>query len=1129
MARRAPGNPRRRPPAARHRAHGAGGRRARRMAGGAHLSGLRLAVLARLGARGLRRPPPELRRLSRAAPASAASAGQPAAGPARRRRRPPLRAAVHRRPAGARRRGLAPRSPRRRSARRRRGGRPRRLAAGHPAARRPGLSRHPVLRAGRLGDRARGRAAAARSAGMDPAGARGPAATGGVVARRRLRRLAGMGPDCLHPARDTMAAGSRARARADRPAAVGAERRRRHWRPAVLAAPHRRAGRRAAPRGAAQPPSVAAPVAAGRARQAARAGGRPGGRVAGGPLSAQRAGGPERRGGPHVLHVSGDRLRRPRDGLPLPAGDRTRRLAAGGVRARRLDAAAEQLAVAAALGGAGRRRVSAGGGLDVRAPELRRHPQRPARAPGGARRPARGADRPGGRGGAPLRAGHGAQPQADPRGAVGARPSGRRGARPLGPLARPPARGRGGGDRDGDRGAPGAQRLRGGHRRHADPRRTGELPAAGGEPSLRRLGRVCLMCGIAGLLSLDGARRPDPGELGAMGAALAHRGPDGGGELRDGPLALAIRRLAIVDAAGGHQPLASEDGAVQVVCNGEIYNARTLRRDLERRGHRFKTRSDVEVIVHLYEESGTGCLDALRGMFALALWDARERRLVLARDPFGIKPLVYALAPGRLAFASELKALLTLPWLSREIDLEALECFLAVNSVLAPRTIFRAARKLPPGHLLIAAAGAVRVERWARPRPVAAGAVRRETPAELAAEARERLRDSVRAHLEADVEVGVLLSGGVDSGTVAALAAAELARPLKTFSVGFTERSFDELGAAGQVARRYGTDHRELVVGPDAAADLHAVAATFDEPRGDSTALPYWLACRLAATEVKAVLSGEGSDELFGGYQTYVAGRLAALARPLAAAEPLLARWPSSSRRLSLEFKLRRLARGAGLAPVERHHAYKEIFSAAARAELLRPERRGAADPLDAYRSRYAETAGAEPVARLQDLDVGTFLADDLLAQTDRAGMAHGLEVRVPYLDPVVAELAHALPVEARVRGLQTKPLLRAAAAPLLPGTIVRGPKRGFCAPAAAWLRGPLLPLARELLAPARIRAQGLFEPAAVTALLERHVARREDASRPLWALIAFGLWHEAHVAAPRTSMEGIDSARVAA
>lgn len=640
------------------------------------------------------------------------------------------------------------------------------------------------------------------------------------------------------------------------------------------------------------------------------------------------------------------------------------------------------------------------------------------------------------------------------------------------------------------------------------------------------------MCGIAGLLSLDGGTPPDPAELRAMAAALAHRGPDGAGELYDGPLGLAIRRLAIVDPAGGHQPLGSEDGAVHVVCNGEIYDAPALRHDLERRGHRFRTRSDVEVLVHRYEERGLGFLVGLRGMFAVALWDARERRLVLARDPFGIKPLVYALAPGRLAFASELKALLTLPWVSREIDLEALETYLAVNSVLAPRTIFRDARKLPAGHLLVAGAGSVNIERYARPGPVAAGAVRREPAAVLAADLRDRLADSVRAHLEADVEVGVLLSGGVDSGTVTALAARELAQPLKTFSIGFTERSFDELAGARLVAARYGTEHHELRVGPEAAAELHAVAATFDEPRGDSTALPYWLAARLAASEVKAVLSGEGGDELFGGYQTYVAARLAFLTRPLAAAEPWLSLLPSSSQRLSLDFRLRRLARGAGLPAVERHHAYKEIFSANARAELLATGRRGSEDPLDAYRRRYAETEGAEPVARLQDLDVGTFLADDLLAQADRAGMAHGLEIRVPFLDPIVAELAYALPLPARVRGLTTKPLLRAAAAPLLPRAIARGPKRGFCAPAAAWLRGPLLPLARELLAPARIREQGFFAPDTVSALLERHVARREDLSRPLWALIAFGLWQDAHAAAPAAAplaADALGSVRAAA
>ena len=626
------------------------------------------------------------------------------------------------------------------------------------------------------------------------------------------------------------------------------------------------------------------------------------------------------------------------------------------------------------------------------------------------------------------------------------------------------------------------------------------------------------MCGICGALSLDAAGGPpcSPESLAAMSAALRHRGPDSDGEFVDGEIALAVRRLAIIDPAGADQPISSEDGLVQVVFNGEIYNHRELRHDLRRRGHRFETEGDTEVLVHLYEERGPRFVDALRGMFAIALWDARERRLVLARDPFGIKPLLYALDDRRLAFASELRALLTLPDLPRDMDFDALESYLTFNVVLSPHTILRSVRRLEAGHMLVADADRVAIERYARPLPVDASDVRRASHRELAAETRARLSDSVAVHLRSDVPVGVLLSGGVDSGAIAALAA-EHGERLQTFTVGFADQpSFDERGRARLVAERYGAEHRELVIGPEHASLLPEVVAALDEPRGDATSLPYWLASRLAAEHVKVVLSGEGGDELFGGYQTYVADRYAhRLDRPLQAIAPLVERWPSSSRRLSLDLKLRLLAAGAGLEPLERHHAWKEIFSADARAEL-----RGAAwrddagrrrgDPLAAYRLRYAESEGAEPLARLQDLDVGTFLADDLLTQTDRAGMAHGLEIRVPFLDPVVAQLALALPLRARVRGLETKAVLRDAVAPLLPRAIVRGAKRGFCSPAAAWLRGPLTPLARDILSPAALRRQGLFAPEPVTRALDRHVARREDLSRPLWALLAFTLWHDA-------------------
>src|SRR5215211_5745708 len=382
------------------------------------------------------------------------------------------------------------------------------------------------------------------------------------------------------------------------------------------------------------------------------------------------------------------------------------------------------------------------------------------------------------------------------------------------------------------------------------------------------------MCGICGMVALDGAP-VDERAVHAMAGALVHRGPDDEGVFAAGPAALAARRLSIIDLARGHQPMSSEDGRVTVVQNGELYEHRRVQAELEARGHRFASHCDTEVLPHLYEERGEAFAEGLRGMFAIALWDARERRLLLARDPFGIKPLYYRVEGDLLSFASELKALVRQPGFSGEVDLEALEAYLAFNSVPAPMSIYRGVRKLPAGHLLDARDGRIAVRRFARPAPVAAGAVRREPGGDLAAELRERLRDSVRAHLEADVPVGVFLSGGIDSSLLAALAAQESPEPVRTFSIGFEERSFDELSRARMVARRYGTDHHELVLRPDAAALLPEIAAAFDEPFADSSALPTYAVSRLAAGHVKVALSGEGGDALFGGYFTYVADVLA--------------------------------------------------------------------------------------------------------------------------------------------------------------------------------------------------------------------------------------------------------------
>src|SRR4051794_33850018 len=617
------------------------------------------------------------------------------------------------------------------------------------------------------------------------------------------------------------------------------------------------------------------------------------------------------------------------------------------------------------------------------------------------------------------------------------------------------------------------------------------------------------MCGICGIASRAGS--PDPGRLMAMSAALVHRGPDSGGEYLDGPVALGARRLSIIDLAGGDQPIENEDGSCVVVQNGEIYNYPELRRELERDGHVFRTNCDTEVHLHLYEQYGAVYPERLRGMFAVALWDASRRRLLLARDRYGIKPLYYRVADGTLEFASELRALPR-----GAIDLDALEAFLAFNSIPAPFSIFKDTRKLPAGHALVWQEGRdIALERYARPGPVPAGDVRADDEAELVEELRARLRDSVRAHLLADVPVGVLLSGGVDSAVLAALAAQESPEAVHTFTIGFEERSFDERDDARRVAEQYATNHHELLVRPDPQRLLPALADVFDEPFADSSALPTYLVSQLASEHVKVALSGEGGDELFGGYYTYTADLLADRVAPLARlARPLVERLPTSTAKASFDYKAKRFVRAAHLPPLERHHGWKEIFAPDVRAELLRGRRDGY-DPLDVYRERYAETAGAEPLARLQDVDLGIYLVDDLLVKTDRMSMAHSLEARVPYLDTEVAGLAMALPTAAKVRGWAKKRLLRQAAAPLVPEAIVRGRKKGFSIPAAAWLRGPLVPFAREILSPTRIARQGLLNPAAVTAVLDRHVDGREDHSRQLWGLLALSLWQDRRPVTP--------------
>jgi asparagine synthase (glutamine-hydrolysing) len=624
------------------------------------------------------------------------------------------------------------------------------------------------------------------------------------------------------------------------------------------------------------------------------------------------------------------------------------------------------------------------------------------------------------------------------------------------------------------------------------------------------------MCGICGVISQSGAA-VDRALLERMNETLVHRGPDSGGVFVDGGAGIAARRLAIIDLETGDQPLTNEDGSVAVVQNGEIYNYRELRAELERKGHRFRTQGDTEVLAHLYEERGPRFAGDLRGMFAVAIVDLKRRRIVLARDRFGIKPLYYRLHGGTLSFASELKALLPQPGVSREVDPLALECFLAYSFVPAPLSIFREVRKLEPGSTFcwdIDGGGEPQIERYARPRPVDASDVRRESEEELAEELRERLRDSVRAHMIADVPVGVLLSGGVDSCTLAALAS-EVNGRVSTFTIGYDEPGFDERSLARLVSERYDTDHHELVLRPDAVELLPAVSAAFDEPFADSSAIPAFLVSSLARQHVKVALSGEGGDELFGGYNYYAGHALARRLAPLATlARPFVELLPTSTGQASsFDWRAKRFVRHARLSALERHCAWKSVFTPEERAALVLPDHRAGVGAIELLREPFGESEGAEELARVMGLDMRVFMVDDMLVKTDRASMAHSLEARVPLLDPVVAELALALPSRLKVRGMAKKRLLRRAVAPLLPREILEGKKRGFSAPIGGWLQNELLPMTREVLSAENLGNQGFFDPSVVTRLIDDHVAGQADNSRKIWALLTFSLWQERYAA----------------
>jgi len=616
------------------------------------------------------------------------------------------------------------------------------------------------------------------------------------------------------------------------------------------------------------------------------------------------------------------------------------------------------------------------------------------------------------------------------------------------------------------------------------------------------------MCGIAGMLAEPG-RLADSRLLRAMTGILAHRGPDGDGHHEDGRVGLGHRRLSIIDLATGEQPMSNDDASVWITFNGEIYNYRELRRELESRGYRFRTASDTEVIIKAYEAFGPDCVGHLRGMFAFALWDARRRRLFLARDRAGIKPLVYAWNGRRLLFASELKALLQDPDLARELDSEALRDYLTFLYIPSPKTIFRGIRKLPPAsYLLLDADGGEPVIRryWQLEFRPEAG----RGEAEWIEGLRAQLADAVQSHLVSDVPIGAFLSGGVDSGSVVALMARAAQGPVRTFSIGFEDEAFDEVGYARQVAQRYHTDHYEFVVKPDALEALPRLAWQFDEPFADSSALPTYYVSKITREHVTVGLSGDGGDENFAGYTRYA--RALALHRGLD-------RGPGRLVRPFLALGGRLLPTGArgqgylallGADPVDRYYQIMTGGRIGALRGLLGADVRDSVMPglgPDRFRAHAGAAAAHDYVAALQRIDIETYLPEDILTKVDRTSMLVSLEARVPLLDHVLMEYVATMPTALKLSDAGGKAIFKHAMADALPHDVLHRPKMGFGVPLARWFRAELGDHAREVLLDGRTRRRGLLDTDAVAGLLEEHRSGRRDRATLLWAVLCLEEW----------------------
>jgi asparagine synthase (glutamine-hydrolysing) len=634
------------------------------------------------------------------------------------------------------------------------------------------------------------------------------------------------------------------------------------------------------------------------------------------------------------------------------------------------------------------------------------------------------------------------------------------------------------------------------------------------------------MCGIYGYLSLQQRVRPEL--LRHMGETLKHRGPDDEGQWIGNSEKLSVgighQRLSIIDlSAAGRQPMGNEDRTVWITCNGEIYNFRELRSELQAKGHTFTSASDTEVIVHLYEEEGVDCLQRLKGMFAFALWDEGSRTLFLARDRVGKKPLHFALYNDGIAFASELKALLKHPEVARELDLRSLSKYLTLEYVPAPNTIFKSIKKLEPGHYLVYRNGHAEIRRY-WDIPLIDFPVSSRTACEYVEELRDILERAVRSRLVADVPVGVFLSGGIDSGLVAALAA-RADSGIECFSIGFDEKSFDESAHANSIAKALNLNHRLKIFRTGEMLEyLDRLPDFMDEPLADASILPSYLLAKVAAEKLKVALSGDGGDELFAGYPTYQAHRLVTyydlLPEVCKSFVRSLAAWlPVSHDNVSADFKVKQFLRGAGVSSEIRFFIWMGSFTETEKRGLLTKDLRAALAPDNCYEEVFAHVRQSglnKDLERILYLSMKLYLQDDILVKVDRASMANSLEVRCPLLDQDLVEFACRLPMQYKLHGLTTKYLLKKAAAGILPDAIIRRKKKGFGIPISKWLTNELKGYMLDYLGEERIKRQGYFNYPYVKALIDDHLRKRKDNRKLLWTLLIFQIWHDRVCENPR-------------